>query len=344
MRQSTQITQNTAVVSKKVKYGSVEGSVVAFKDGKHPLTIPQAQKLLAGVESRREFVQLKDPSRLQIKSGSLFYGNKPVGKMSNQGYQALKHHTRLGKSTDSEINHVLSTRDWEGTSLQARVDLDTRTVNGVLTNRYEHLPYQELLSGFSDDFVIPRIQVDSRMVQIHITNLNSSLDKSDRIFMGGRILSSDVGLLRAMLLDEMLRLICTNGLIRATLEAFWKRYHFTGARPVREEWHDQVVAFQKHILVKSAVERKKISHARSLKVTDEDVRKELAQLGLGVARINGAIDYATREFGAQLSRWSITQGITYVSQFQRGETALPTSVTVATDVDVLAAQYMAAAA
>jgi len=329
-------------LSKRKQYESE----IWFRDSKQPLTLKQAQNKLAEIEARREF-RTVDPSRLRVDQGILIDKNREIGALGQQGWVALKHYTGVdgmpdNKETFNKINKAL--RNWddeEGNKFQLRIDKVQKRVNGILTDKYIHLPYDRLLNGFPKGYLVPRMQVDARFVQIHVIQPEALFKEKDQLYPSSRILSSDVGLCRFTLLYEILRLICLNGLIRATQEVFYKRYHLLQeGKPVLEaDATEQVKALLEHATKVNALEKKRIQHARSAKTTEETASKELTRLGLGNARVRAALEYAKAEFQLPLSRWAVAQGVAYVSQLSRGTTGKPANVLVQNDIDALAAQY-----
>lgn len=327
-------------------YGKDNPNLIMFRDSKNPMPITKARELLAEVEASRFTRMVKDPTVVSVKDNALLVGKDKVGTLTPHAVFGIVHHTGAKTSIhnpdEKKLNAALRSKDWGELALQVRGIKAGKTITSIMTSRYQHLPYDELLAGFPKGYVVPRLQVDERFVQVHVMEPSSPLIAKDDVFLGGRVLGSDVGLLRATLLLEIMKLVCTNGLIRAEVEAFYRRYHLgrEGAPHIREEWKEKVAAFLSSAKEQAAIERKRIEHARGAVVTVARAQEDLRALGLGATRVESAIAYAQREFGERLSRWSVAQGITAVSQYQRGEAALPTSISVANDIDVVAAVYL----
>lgn len=328
------------------QYGKDDPNIVSYRDPKNPLTVAKAQTMLAKVERSRETRFIKDPSGLSVRNGSLYLGKSTcLGQLTPHAVFGIIHHTKaktgVRNPNEKLLTAGLRSRDWDDMQVQVRMLKETKTITSVMTDRYQHLPYDELLTGFPKDFIVPRLQVDAQYVQVHVCE-PTTLDKRDPMYLGARVLGSDVGLCRATLLDEIMRLICTNGLIRSQLTVFFKRYHLgtEAGLHVCDEWKQKVREFLSYIVTERAAERKRIANAKSERVLPDVATDELQKLGLGTARIEYALAYAEREFGKPLSRWGVAQGITSSSQFQRGDARLLTSIAVANDVDSIATRFL----
>ncbi len=343
---TTHTNPNTHPIRKRNRYGA-EGTIVSYRDPKNPLTIVAAREILHRVESSREWVPVKNPNELRVRGHMLFAGSKVLGEIPAHGAgpDAVRYFSQVHVTKDVErrVNAGFKNRNFKYDELRVRRTKESHTILGITTDRYSHIPYDTLLDGFPKSYIVPRLQIDSRFVQIHVTEPQPIMKGVGDVFIGARIISSDTRQARAMLMDEIMRLVCTNGLIRAELEIFFKRYHMDAEDNkvmLPEEWRAKVAAFLTHTKSARIIEAKRITHARSAKTTPEKAGTELAKLGLGKSRIESAIDYAKREFGVPLSRWAIAQGVTHASQFQRGVLALPTSIRIGNDTDAIAALYL----
>jgi hypothetical protein len=180
----------------------------------------------------------------------------------------------------------------------------------ALTERYETLPYTEILSPFPESFGSPRFAVDDRYVSVHVIEPKPFMDEGNGLHASARVISSDIGAAKLSLAFQVFRVVCTNGMISAETVHGVSKMHVVG---IREKWADLVKKWEEKIPPFKTEAKKFVERSRRAKVTEEAVLDELLDLRLPRKRIERAIAIAQNEFG-ELTRWSVANGITQASQ------------------------------
>jgi hypothetical protein len=225
-------------------------------------------------------------------------------------------------------------------TLALRVDERRQLVLGVVTDRYQHLPYSNLLSNIPKDWIVPRITVDDGFCEVNVCHPDTS---SGGMLFGGRIITSDVSLCRAIFLSQAMRLVCANGMISIGELEIIKRFHLVRHEEdsILMEWDARTKMFVANFDHNVHVNKEQLSLAAKTLTTPEEATQMLTDLSLGSLRIAAALQYAESNFGLPLTRYSVGQGITYTSQVTSRENHRMASARDTMKYDFLATQYMA---
>lgn len=321
------------------------------RDPKNPLSIGDAQDILSDIERARDWYTIPNPAELSYDAGAnmLTHRGETVGRLSARGWTALAYWARESSSTifspknPETIPAALAARDWK-TGLMARriIANDTPSVIGIQAERtYGRVPYHNMLDGFPKSWIIPKLNVDGERMTLNIcpedTVMRRPKFKGDDVRVGARIIGSDTGSARNMILDEIIRMICTNGMIRATFETFFERFHRGSTAGLIIEWRAKVEAFVAYVpgRMKAEADRIESAMARTY-ATEEDASNILTRMGMSKTRATAAIAYAQTEFHA-LNAWSVSQGVTFISQTSARDAMLPASPATQEALDIIGA-------
>ena len=329
------------------------------REGLQPMTVYAAQARLDIVEADRTWItglQTKDVTLDAVDGDTVsingieatahafnqvkgFMGqtNSPVptagGSLDFRRLQAKQETVR-------RTNAALAQWDSPRT-LSLRVDLRRQLVLGVVTDRYQHLPYNTLLANIPQDWVVPRITVDDGFCEVSVCHPNRN---GDGMMYGGRVITSDVSLCRATFLAQAMRLVCANGMIGIGELEIIKRFHLVSwdDDAILMEWDARTKMFVANFDNNVEINKKQLSLAAKTLTTPEEATHMLTELGLGSLRIAAAIRYAELEYKLPLTRYSVGQGVTYTSQVTSRENQRMASARDTMKYDFLATQYMAA--
>lgn len=328
------------------------------RSGLQPITVAQAQEHLAKIENDRTWISDLNPQEIELTA---LDGNF----VAINGIPATPHAFNVVKGYVGQTNSPVPTgggnldfrrklateetcrrtnaslKEWDSPrTLSLRVDQRRNLVLGVVSDRYQHLPYTQLLENIPQDWIVPRITVDDGFCEVNIAHPNGS---ADSLVFGGRIITSDVALCRATFLSQAMRLVCANGMIGVGELEVIKRFHLVGWTDdaIQMEWDNKTKMFVANFDHNVRVNREQLSLAAKTLTNTEEATKMLTDLGLGALRIKAALEYAERNYKLPLTRYSVGQGVTYVSQMTSRENQRMASARDTVKYDFLATQYMA---
>lgn len=316
-----------------------EGNPYRFANNKRQIPLRTVNGFLAQVEDSREWMET-NAGKIDVRGQILKVGKKKVGLLTPFAFQQLRRQVdaRPKKLWDEGHFDKFVKTDEKGNKchdkdlvlaehlrivtkrlrsldkpMHLRVQNRESGFNRVLTaltDRYEAIPYTEILDPFPKSFGVPRFAVDDRYLSLHVVEPKAFMTEGDGLHAGVRIMSSDIGAAKLSLSFEVFRIVCSNGMIAAETIFAVSKMHVTG---IREEWAKIVKEWQKEAASYKREMKEFIEASRKAKVTEEQATDELLDLRLPRKRIERAIDIAQKEFG-ELSRWSIANGITQASQ------------------------------
>lgn len=330
------------------------------RSGMLPITVADAQAHLEQIEGEREWVPVKagdvelialDGDHVAINGivatshafnavkGLVGQSNSPVP--SAGGSLDFRRHL-AAQETVRRTNASLA--EWDSPrSLALRVDRRRGLVLGVVTDRYQHLPYTSLLANIPGDWLVPRITVDDGFCEVNVAHPDRD---ADSLVFGGRIITSDVALCRATFLSQAMRLVCANGMIGVGELEVIRRFHLVGWTDdaIQMEWDSKTKMFVANFANNVRVNKEQLSLAAKTQTTVEEATQMLTDLGLGSIRVKAALTYAELNYKLPLTRYSVGQGVTYTSQVTSREGQRMASARDTVKYDFIATQYMAMAA
>jgi hypothetical protein len=325
---------------------------------KTPLTVREAQDRLNVIEGDRTWWTNLDPQEIELEAldgrnvainGILatphafnsvkgFVGQSNSPTPTAGGSEDFRRKLAM-EETCRRTNAALKEWDTERT-LSLRIDNRRNLVLGVVTSRYQHLPYTQLLSNIPNDWIVPRMTVDDGFCEVNVCQPDTN---GDSLAFGGRIITSDVALCRATFLAQAMRLVCANGMIGVGELEVIKRFHRVGWTDdaIYMEWDEKTKMFVANFGESVRVNREQLSLAAKTVTDEHEATRMLTDLGLGSLRIKAALEYAAREYPLPLTRYSVGQGVTYTSQMTSRENQRMASARDTMKYDFIATQYMA---
>ena len=327
----------------------------ATRKGQQPLSLVEAQRVLSNVENSRFWVEAK-PETIELTQEEVVVESKSIGRWTPRVIAAAKNYTktpaytgtlvgnfderRMQKEREERIytNVALKTEEFPN-NFMFRVT-DNGYVNGMVTSRYQHLPFNQLLSSVPAHWVIPRMQVDAAFCDIHVCHP----DRVEDSMFGVRITTSDVGLMRAMMFMEIMVLVCSNGMVSIREIEAIKRFHLGGifGDNILDDWQKKVAALVEDFSVQNVATRQALKEAANIVVSEADATAALLRLEVGPVRIKAALEYATKNYD-KLTKFAVAQGLTYASQVKSLRSKDVTAIKQGLQSDLLATQYLVAA-
>jgi len=328
----------------------------ATRKGQQPLSLQEAQRVLGNIENSRYWVEAK-PETIELTKEEVVVEGRSIGRWTPRVITAAKNYTkapinvaphpdmtfdqrRAAKQSDElfAINDMLHNEEFKNNFL-FRVT-DGGMVTGMVTSKYQHLPFNQLLSSVPAHWVIPRMQVDAAFCDIHVCHP----DRMEDSMFGARITTSDVGLMRAMMFMEIMVLVCSNGMVSIKEIEAIKRFHLGGmfGDNILEDWQKKVSALVEDFSVHNVATRQALKEAANVVVSEADATAALLRLEVGPVRIKAALEYATKNYD-KLTKFAVAQGLTYASQVKSLRSKDVTAIKQGLHSDLLATQYLVAA-
>lgn len=328
------------------------------REGLAPLTIEAAQDVLQSVEEERAWLDGIEPKDIELTAlggyNVAINGIPATAHAFNtiKGYVGQTNSPVPSAGGDLDFRRKLATTEtcnrvmaayqaWDTPrTLALRVDQRRNLVLGVVTDRYQHLPYSRLLANIPQNWIVPRLTIDDGFCEINVAHPDRY---PDSIVFGGRVITSDVALCRATFLSQAMRLVCANGMIGTSELEVIKRFHLVGWTDdaIQMEWDEKTKMFVANFDNSMRVNREQLSLAAKTLTNEEEATRMLTELGLGALRIKAALTYAEQNYKLPLTRYSVGQGVTYVSQTTSRENQRMASARDTIKYDFLATQYMA---
>jgi hypothetical protein len=217
---------------------------------------------------------------------------------------------------------------------------DNGVISGMVTDRYQHLPFDQLLEKVPGNWVSPRMQIDQGFCDIHVCHP----DRVEDSMFGVRICTSDIGLMRAMMFMEVMVLVCSNGMVSVKEIEAIKRFHLGGmfGENIIDDWHNKVGQLVEDFAVNNVATREALRAAANVEVTEADATAALLRLEVGPVRIKAALEYANAKY-PKLTKFAVAQGLTYASQVKSLRSKDVTAIKQGLQSDLIATQYLVAA-
>jgi hypothetical protein len=329
--------------------------------GLRPLTVADAQERLAQVEGERTWYTGIPPQALELTAldgNTIAIDGIPATSHAFNSVKGFVGQTNSPTPTgggDVDFRKKLAMAETCGrttAALQAwktprtlalRVCQRRNLVLGVVTDKYQHLPYTQLLTNIPQDWIVPRLTIDNGFCEVNVAHPDAN---ADSLVFGGRIITSDVALCRATFLSQAMKLVCANGMIGVGELEVIKRFHLVGWQDdaIQMEWDERTRMFVANFANSVHVNRQQLSLAAKTITTVEEATAMLTALGLNAMRTKAALVYAEQNYPLPLNRYSVGQGVTYVSQMTTRENQRMASARDTIRYDFLATQYMGMAA
>jgi hypothetical protein len=328
----------------------------ATRKGQQPLSLIDAQAVLTKVEQDRFWVEAK-PETIELTENEVLVEGKPIGVWTPRIINAAKNYTkapvnvapldhltfdqrRVARERDTlfALNDSFRNEEFDN-NFMFRVNSNYE-VTGMVTTRYQHLPFDTLLQMVPTNWVVPRMQIDSGFCDIHVCHP----DRVEDSMFGARISTSDIGLMRAMMFMQILVLVCSNGMVSVKEVEAIKRFHLGGmfGENIIDDWHNKVASFVEDFAIHNVATREALRASANVVVTEADAAAALLRLEVGPVRIKAALEYATKTYG-KLTKFAVAQGLTHASQVKSLRSKDATSIKMGLQNDLIATQYLAAA-
>jgi hypothetical protein len=326
----------------------------ATRKGQQPLSLIDAQQVLKGIEYNRFWVEAK-PETIELEHDEVLVEGKPIGVWTPRVISAAKNYTKAPINippfqgtfdarrnheelhTRMALNDALRNMEFDN-NFMFRVN-DKYEVTGMVTTKYQHLPFDQLLQMVPTNWVVPRMQVDTGFCDIHVCHP----DRVDDSMFGARISTSDIGLMRAMMFMQILVLVCSNGMVSVKEVEAIKRFHLGGmfGENIIDDWHNKVASFVEDFAIHNVATREALRASANVVVTEADATAALLRLEVGPVRIKAALEYATKNYG-KLTKFAVAQGLTHASQVKSLRSKDVTNIKMGLQNDLIATQYLAA--
>jgi hypothetical protein len=318
------------------------------------MSLVGAQEILKKVEDSRWWVEAK-PETIELTENEVMVEGKSIGMWSPRVITAAKNYTkapavgvqegltfddrrlRKEKVERNVLNTLFKTQEFDN-NFMFRTN-DYGVVTGMVTTRYQHLPYTQLITAFPTNWVVARMQIDNGFCDIHVCHP----DRLEDSMFGMRVTTSDIGLMRAMMFMQLLMLVCANGMVSVKEIEAIKRYHLGGifGENILADWNRKVAMLVEDFPIHNVATREALRASANVVVTEADATAALLRLEVGPVRIKAALEYASAKY-PKLTKFAVAQGLTYASQVKSLRSKDITNIKMGLQSDLAATQYLAA--